>query len=428
MRLNRTRLVATAAAATALALALTACSSNAPGASGGSSGDANTLTLAATTNEQPAMTAAIAKFKEANPGVNVNATYSALDQYQTTTRTQLSSGTAPDIVFVWPGDGNPMAMKTVAGGNFLMDLSGQAFAKNLPEAAQKVTNLDGKTYIAPITFSGIGAVYNEDAVTAAGLKTPTTWTELLQFCTDAKAAGKVAYALGGATPWNTQLINYALTPTLVYGPDPEFPDQMAAGKATFADSEWKTSFEKYLEMEKSGCFQDSPLGTNYETTLDMVGKGDALGVVQVNSAVAGIHKTSPSVNLSLQPLPATDDADATRMAGATGSSYGINAKTGKGDLAKKFIDFLETEAATNLYAETNGALPAIPNTTFKVDPSIQALADYQSENKTDPFMDQFWPNARVQQAHFDVVQAVLGGNMTVDEALQKMDAAYQQGA
>ena len=36
--------------------------------------------------------------------------------------------------------------------------------------------------------------------------------------------------------------------------------------------------------------------------------------------------------------------------------------------------------------------------------------------------------ARVQQAHFDVVQAVLGGNMTVDEALQKMDAAYQQGA
>ena len=61
-------------------------------------------------------------------------------------------------------------------------------------------------------------MYNEDALKELGLTAPTTWTELIQFCSDAKAKGKVAYALGGATPWNTQLINYALTPTLVYGP------------------------------------------------------------------------------------------------------------------------------------------------------------------------------------------------------------------
>lgn len=424
---STTARIATAAAGVALALALAACSSTASSGGGGSS-DANTITLAATTNEQPAMTAAIEAFKKANPGVDVKATYSALDQYQTTTRTQLSSGTAPDVVLVWPGDGNPMAMKTVAGANFLLDLSDQAYVKNVPEAVQKVTQIDGKTYIAPITFSGIGAVYNEDALKELNLTPPTTWTELLKFCGDAKAAGKVAYALGGATPWNTQLISYALTPTLVYGPNPNFPQEMADGKATFADSEWSTAFDKYLEMQSNGCFQDSPLGTNYETTLSMVGKGDALGVVQVNSAVPGIHKVSPDVALTLQPLPATDDAAATRMAGATGSSYGINAKTGNKDLALKFINFLTTQDATNLYAETNGALPAIPNDTFKVDPSLASLAEYQKENKTDPFMDQFWPNARVQQTHFDVVQAMLGGNSTVQDALAKMDAAYQQGA
>jgi raffinose/stachyose/melibiose transport system substrate-binding protein len=116
------------------------------------------------------------------------------------------------------------------------------------------------------------------------------------------------------------------------------------------------------------------------------------------------------------------------MAGTTLNSYAINAKTAKSDLAKKFIDFLETEENTNLYTKTNGSLPAIPNATAQVNPAIQALADYQSENKTDPFPDQFWPNARVQQAHFDAVQGVLGGNLTIDEALQMLDAAYQQGA
>ncbi len=425
MHLRKAR-VATAAAGVALALALTACSNSAT--TGGSSSDPNTITLAATTNEQPAMTAAIDAFKKANPGVDVKATYSALDQYQTTTRTQLSSGTAPDVVFVWPGDGNPMAMKTVAGANFLKDLSGESFAGKLPDAVKKVAQIDGKTYIAPITFSGIGAVYNEDALKELGLTAPTTWTELIQFCSDAKAKGKVAYALGGATPWNTQLINYALTPTLVYGPDPTFPQDMSDGKATFANSKWVDSMDKYKEMQTSGCFQDSPLGTNYETTLSMVGKGDALGVVQVNSAVPGIKKTAPNANLTLLPLPATDDATATRMAGATGSSYGINAKTKNPDLATKFIDFLTTQDATNLYAETNGALPAIPNDAFKVDPALASLAEYQKDNKTDPFMDQFWPNARVQQTHFDVVQALLGDNTTVQDALAKMDAAYAQGA
>ena len=167
---STTARVATAAAGAALALALAACSSSAT--TGGSSSDPNTITLAATTNEQPAMTAAIEAFKKANPGVDVKATYSALDQYQTTTRTQLSSGTAPDVVFVWPGDGNPMAMKTVAGANFLKDLSGESFASKLPDAVKKVAQIDGKTYIAPITFSGIGAVYNEGALTEAGPERP----------------------------------------------------------------------------------------------------------------------------------------------------------------------------------------------------------------------------------------------------------------
>jgi hypothetical protein len=43
-------------------------------------------------------------------------------------------------------------------------------------------------------------------------------------------------------------------------------------------------------MQDKGCFQDSPLGTNYDSTLTMVGKGDALAVVQTAGAVAGIHK------------------------------------------------------------------------------------------------------------------------------------------
>ena len=254
-------------------------------------------------------TAAIDAFKKANPGVDVKATYSALDQYQTTTRTQLSSGTAPDIVFVWPGDGNPMAMKTVAGANFLKDLSGQPFASKLPDAVKKVTQIDGKTYIAPITFSGIGAVYNEDALTEARPDRADHLDRADQVLLRRQGQGQ-----GRLRPRRRHPVEHPADqlrphphPGLRAGPGLPAGDGRRQGH--LRRLEVGGLMDKYKEMQTSGCFQDSPLGTNYETTLSMVGKGDALGVVQVNSAVPGIKKTAPNANLTLLPLPATDDAD-----------------------------------------------------------------------------------------------------------------------
>jgi raffinose/stachyose/melibiose transport system substrate-binding protein len=406
-------------------LALSACSGGSGNAAGGG-GDGKTVTLAATTNEKPALDAVVAKFKELNPGVDVQFTTSALDQYQTTTRTQLSSGTAPDVVFVWPGDGNPMATRVVAKGGFLEDLSGRPWANNYPAGIKPVTQYNGKTFSAPVTFSGIGAVYNMTAMKAAGLSAPDTWSKLLDFCSAAKAKGKTAFELGGQTNWVTQLIPFALTPTLVYGPNPQFADDMAAKKATFADSKWSDAMGKYLEMQKAGCFQDQPLGTDYAASLTAVAKGDALSVIQVNSGVAAIAKQAPQgTELSMLPVPATDTPSETRMPGAAGSSYGVNSKAKNKDLALKFLDFLQSPEGMNLYAESNKALPSVPNDKFKVDPALSTLQEFQKAGKTDAFMDQNWPNARVQQTLFQVAQDMLAGKTDVQSALKQMDTAYQ---
>ncbi|MGM7774648.1 ABC transporter substrate-binding protein [Arthrobacter sp. KNU-44] len=414
--------------AVAAALGLTACSGGSSNAGVGA-GDGKTLTLAATTNEKPALDAVVAKFKEQNPGVDVKYTTSALDQYQTTTRTQLSSGTAPDVVFVWPGDGNPMATRVVGKAGFLEDLSSQSWANSFPAGIKPVTQYNGKTYSASVTFSGIGAVYNMTAMTQAGLTPPTTWSGLLQFCSAAKAKGKTAFELGAQTNWVTQLIPYALTPTLVYGPNPNFPQDMTDKKATFSDSKWTDALNKYTEMQKAGCFQANPLGTDYNASLAAVAKGDALSVVQVNSAVAAISTQAPKgTELNMLPVPVSDNAAETRMAGAAGSTYGVNAHAKNKDLAIKFVNFLESPDGMNLYAQTNKALPAVPNDAFKVDPALSTLQEYQKGGKTDAFMDQNWPNARVQQTLFQVVQDLLAGKTDTTGALKQMDTAYTSGS
>jgi raffinose/stachyose/melibiose transport system substrate-binding protein len=280
-----------------------------------------------------------------------------------------------------------------------------------------------------VTFSGIGAVYNMTAMKAAGLTPPETWSEVLKFCSAAKSKGKTAFELGAQTPWVTQLIPFALTPTLVYGPNPTFPEDMAAKKTTFADSKWSEAMNKYVEMQKSGCFQDSPLGTDYEASLAAVAKGEALSVVQVNSGVAGITAQAPKgTELSLLPLPATDNPEETRMAGAAGSTYAVTTKAKNKDLAFKFLDYLQSPEGMNLYAEAQKALPAVPNDQFKVDPALSTLQQYQKEGKTDAFMDQNWPNPRVQQTLFQAAQDLLAGKTDAQSALKQMDAAYTSGS
>ena len=210
----------------------------------------------------------------------LTASYADTDQFQTTLRTQLASGTGPDVFTAWPGNGNAGAMEVLAPTGYLADLSGMPWASQIPATLRSVTQRDGKTYILPISFSGIGAFYNKPALDAVnGGAAPSTWSEVLALCDAAKAHGKSAFALGNATPWITQLIDYALVPTLVAphwvirhaeaGKMPAY----AIGKAKAVIDDHKASIKLAIESGVKIAFGTDtgvgPHGTNGEEFLLM---------------------------------------------------------------------------------------------------------------------------------------------------------------
>jgi raffinose/stachyose/melibiose transport system substrate-binding protein len=416
----------TAVAAIGLA-ALAGCSAG-PGAAANSSGSSGsgTLSISSTTTEKPALEAVIALFEKKYPGVKVQTSFADTDQYQATLRTELSAGTAPDVIHIWPGNGNPAAMQVVEPEGYLTDLSGMSWTADLPAPIKAVTQINGKTWMLATTVTGIGAIYNETAMRQAGLTAPQSWSQLLSFCSAAKAKGKVAFALGIQTPWVTQLIDYALVPTTVYASDPNFSAQMAKGDATFVHSGWLTAMDKYLQMNQSGCFNTDPLGESYNSSLTMVAQGKALSVVQTTAALAQLKLDAPaSTTFNVLPLPATDDTAQTEMAGGAGGGYAINAAAKNKALAQKFIEFLATPTAMDTYATTDGGTPSITSAQYTPDPALTTMIQYEKEGKTVPFMDQFWPNPKVQADHFVGVQDLFDGKATPTQALQEMDAAYK---
>jgi raffinose/stachyose/melibiose transport system substrate-binding protein len=401
-------------------MVLAACSGGTNAAS-----DANTLTLASV--DQGSVEDVVKAFEEANPGVQVNFTTNSADQYQQQIRTQLSSGTAPDVFSVWPGDGNPGATHVLAKPGYLKDLSSQPWVAKYPEVVSSVAQYEGKTYNAIFGVNGIGAIYNEEAMTKSALTPPTTWTELLAFCRAAKEKGTPAFALGIQDNWVTQIVLFSLVATTVYGPDRDFDKKMKAGEATFATSAWATAVAKYQEMDRTGCFQANPLGTSYEASQDLAAKGKTLGMVQGNWVISLLQKKNPKGTFTLKALPATDDPSQTLIPAAAGAGYGINVKAKNPSLALKFVNFVMSPEGMNLYAKKQGGLPALQDTGFDVGPSLTELSTFLTEDRTVPFMDQLWPNPKVQQTMFAGLQEIFSGQSTPEQLLASMDADYKSG-
>ncbi|WP_203790585.1 ABC transporter substrate-binding protein [Paractinoplanes rishiriensis] len=423
--MNIRRLTPLVAALTAVTLAA-ACSSGTnanSGADGG--GDNKTLTLASV--DQGSIEDVIKAFEAANPGVKVTFTTSGADQYQAQIRTQLASGTAPDVMTVWPGNGNPGTTYVLAKPGYLLDLSDQPWAAKLPDSFKTVAQYEGKTYNALFGLNGIGAVYNDEALQKSGLKAPTTWTELLAFCRDAAGKGTPAYALGIQDNWVTQLVLYALAATVVFGPDRDFNTKLAAGQTTFAGSSWTQAMAKYQEMSKAGCFQKNPLGTSYEASQTLAATGKTLGIVQGNWIISLLKQKNPSGKFTMTALPATDDPAAFLMPAAAGAGYGVNAKAKNKELAIKFISYVMSPAGMKVFNEKQGSLPTLPDAGTTVDPGLKELTTFVQGNRTVPFMDQLWPNAKVQQTMLSGLQEVFSNQSTADAVLKDMDTEYQKG-
>ncbi|MET1086837.1 MAG: ABC transporter substrate-binding protein [Arthrobacter sp.] len=415
------------AAAALVSLILSGCST--AGNAGGSGGE-KTVTFFASTNNKDATEKEIAAFNKKYPDISIKASYFGIGDGQAALATQLAAGTAPDIITMIPGSGTSNSAQQMASRGYLADLSGRPWADRVNPGDKTSLGLNGKLYGAPQTALGAGYIYSQSIMDASGLTPPKTWSEVQPFCEAAAAKGTPAYAIGLQTGWTTILIPYALTATLVYGPQPDFTDQQKAGKATFSDSKWMDAYNMYAQMNTWKCFQPSPNGTTYENSLSLVATGKALGVVQMPSSLNTLNKSAPKGTVwKMAPLPATDNPDDTVLPSAVITTFGLNAKASGNDAALKFLDFLASDEAIQIQADTAGGIPAVDIAGYKPSsPAVQTVIDYRKSGKIYPFIDNLWPNPTVQQDMISGLQGIFASVDSPAGVLKKMDAAFAKGS
>lgn len=365
---------------------------------------------------QETFTQIVKKFEAANPNIKVEMDLSGGDQYKTILRTKFASNEAADIVGVHPGISDAI---TYAKAGYLLDLSKEAFIKNIQDGALRMGSYNGKVYALPIDTSYIAVFYNKDIFRKLNLSVPKTWKQFLEVGEKLKQNGITPIAIGNKDLWVTQLIPYAIAPTVIYSKNPNFDKLMYDGKAKFNGLEWKKVMAMYLELDKKGYFNEGQLSTTYDQSLALFAQGKTAMTIMGTWALNPVKELNKDIQIGLFVLPASDDGNNWASA-AVGGMLGISANSKHKAEARKFLRFFIQQANYEFYLTNTKNFPTVKGMKVNFDAAANELASQVKQSYN--FLDQNWP-AGVQDVFLRGYQEFFSGK-SADDVLTDVDKEW----
>lgn len=131
---------------------------------------------------------------------------------------------------------------------------------------------DGQLYAVPLEFAMEFFFYNTSLFAKAGIKPPTTLSQLVSDCKPLRAHGIIPIALDGVDGW--PLLRYlAYYPFRMTGNN--FVTELAQGKAKMTSPVGQAATNFIAALGKAGCFESGFSSTEYTDALDLFLSGKA---------------------------------------------------------------------------------------------------------------------------------------------------------
>jgi raffinose/stachyose/melibiose transport system substrate-binding protein len=404
---------------------LAACGSS---SSGG--GDSKTITFAyqiANPNAKSVYAVLAEDYQKSHPGVTVKTNPIALNTYGSTITTQLQAGNGPDVFFINAGNGQAGSVGTLGAAGKLMDLDGKLAAGSVPDNAKSLMSYKGKLVAMPVYLAPTGIIFSPRAAEKSGFKidSSTTMDDVIAQCAKVAQGGQAVFGLAGAMAPNTGIFASALAASTVYGPTPDWNEQKAAGKVSFATTAgWKAALETVEKLYKSKCFQPGAAGAGFDALTNGAGQGKILGFAAPGGAAKDImDSTKGAVTLTVQAMPAPAGYSTYLMAGTpdaiAGNAQGKNQKQ-----ALDFITWMSQPAQIKKAAAAAGDIPVSSTSADGLLPQYAGVADLISQKKTAQYPYLGWPNGELYNTLGEGITGMLTGRKSVDDVLKSLDKAW----
>lgn len=281
--------------------------------------------------------AAVARFKEKHPDVEVKVTYMPYADYMTKLKSTLAAG-QPPAIFQVPWDSG---FRDLAASGQLAPM-GAVLNEGFPaisQSAKDFVTLNGEVWALPLDLNTLQIAYNNKIFAELGLTPPTTADELKAIAAKLNEAGKFGIALGtkdkwaGGDTWYAQLVYADPTGEKLAGAD--------AGTIPWTDPVFVTAGDRVADLVASGVFAPgaNSMGA-FNESLDLFLSEQAAMFYPVGNFISGgiNDKVAGAFEWDLFPFP----GDAGSTPTATGGIARMFAMPKDGKDNAIAADFLRT--------------------------------------------------------------------------------------
>lgn len=291
----------------------------------------------------------IATFEAANPGIDIEATRYAYDDFRQALLTGLAGGDPPDVArldIVWVPE--------------FADLGAlEAMDEVLPDFEERASGFfpgplatnywDGHYWGLPLNTNTQVLLYNKAQFEEAGLEPPTTVTDFAEAaCTLSSGEERYGYALGGTYFWAPAPLFYAQGGSIT-------DEEVTTADGYLNSDASVAAFQTLVDMYKAGCISPNLLGGGIGTAS---GHADGLYSMIIDGPwMVDIYANDyPDFEVNFAPIPAGPDGTTSSVVG--GENVVLFADAAEKEAALAWIDFLLSEEYQLGMAEV-GVIPTL---------------------------------------------------------------------
>lgn len=367
------------------------------------------FTFSAAPDHLEDLDAMIAAFAEANPGITVKVETAPYDSYFTELQTRIAGGDAPDVYEL-----NYENFVTYASKDVLLDVSHRAaedpeFAARFYPKAYEAFAFDGKQYGLPASFSNVVLFYNKDLFDAAGVAYPTadwTWEDERAAAQQLNDADNGVWGQFSPVTYNEFYKTAAQNGGAVLGAD---------GSVTIDTANCAEALDYMVSAVTEGV---QPT----EADLAGVSDGDLFAAGGVAMLTTGIWMFSAFAEAPFAWDIALEPGNTQKAHHFFANATVIGKDTEKADAAWAWAQFMTSSPeAGKIRVDASWELPALSDQSLfdswlAITPPASRPVVFEALDTlvTPPVVSE---QARMQDAVNDLVQQVLAGDLTSQEAL-----------
>lgn len=369
-------------------------------------------------------------FEAQNPGITIVHEDFPNEAYKTAVQVALNGSEPPDAFFNWVGEDSARLVRD----ELVLDISAygteeDGFQTMLSDGWVSSLRYGDGLYGVPMEAVSKFFYYNVDFFDEHDLTVPSTFGEVLQLCRDIRGIDGdiVPMPLGNSERWKLNHFITMLNERVVgYQAAAADYDLTAPADELFTNPGYVAAWQRVLDLQDAGCFQDAPNATSPELTRAMF-SSEASPMIYCGSWCAGIFDQDGFDGYAMFRMPLVEDGTGTADTNfVLIQGYQVAAGTEHPEETVRWLSFLVSPEMGRAYAEIMQRIPSNPALLEQSDALTEQFRwiadDVSSVSAPINVLDVLLENS-VSEAYLDAGVEVLNGTMTPEQAMESIRTA-----